>query len=131
MKVRNPEKTCQYVLQCDRELKKEEQTVFHYRPADLDAQYEMLDNNLVMEKRTDGTQVTKMSFDKSKEASVLLKCIVQIDNLKDQDGETLLWTKGNTEANKSVLSAIPGEFRLELLQIIRTGNELEAEEVKN
>jgi hypothetical protein len=131
MIVRNPSKVCKYVLKADRGLPKEEQTVFLYVPADLDAQYDLLDNNLVMEKKPDGTQVTKMSFDKSKEAPVLLKCITQIDNLKDQDGELLVWSATNEEENKKVLSTIPGECRLELLQVVRTGNELEDDEVKN
>lgn len=131
MIVRNPDKTVQYVLKCDRGLEKKDQTVFHYVPADLESQYDLLDNNLVMEKKADGTQVTKMSFDKTKEVPVLLKCITQIDNLKDEDGTVLVWKKDNDADNKKVLSVIQGEYRLELLQVIRTGNELEDDEVKN
>lgn len=131
MIVRNPEKVCTYVLKCDRDLPADQQTVFRYVPADLDAQYDMLDNNLVMEKKTDGTQVTRMTFDKTKESGVLLKCITQIDNLKDQDGDLLVWAAGKDADNKKVLASIPGELRQELLAIMRSGNELEDEEVKN
>lgn len=130
MKVRNPNKICQYILKCDRELPKEEQTIFHYRPAGLEDQYSTLGDAVTIERDAEGGIRQTMSMNKEGEINLLLNCITQIDNLKDEEDTLLVWG-ANKDKNKEILSVIGGEFRVELTEIIRTGVELTDVESKN
>jgi hypothetical protein len=134
--VRNPDKEYSYVLACDRELSKEEQTVFYYKPAGLEAQYNALDSNLILEKVKGGETIAKMNINKEGEVDLLLTCITKIDNLKDEGGNVLDWNKGNDASDsakyrKKILSVLRGEWRAELAEVIRTGSGLDEEDLKN
>lgn len=131
MKVRNPNKIRTYVLQCDRGLNENEQTIFHYTPASLEAQYNSLDDSISLTKDENGKTVTNVKLNKGKEISLLLNCIVKIDRLFDEDNQPLVWKTVDAEHNKKILAVIPGECRIELAEVIRTGQELRVDDIKN
>lgn len=119
-----------YILICDRELPEQEQTAFYYKLPTLDEQYASMGNEMEYIRSADGEVRTMMKVDKSGEIATLLSCITRIEGLNDEGGSEVTWPT-DPAGRKKVLSQLEGAHRAELAEVIRTGESLTENDVKN
>ena len=118
-----------HVLSCDKSLPVAEQTVFYYRLPSLEQQYDVI-NDMEYEQSESGKLKAKITLNKKGEVETLISCITRIDNLKDEDGKGVNWP-GDEPGRRKVLATLAGEWRVELINVIRGGGNLSEEEAKN
>lgn len=136
MAVAITRKPKEYILESDRELPKEAQTVFHLRPLSYAERCDLQDNlfgteiqRLGPKNESEGTTNVKAG---TNEKLLLLYGISKIENLKDGGGELLVYNGTSKKNDKlTVLSMLEQDWCSELAKEIRSISGLSKEEAKN
>ncbi len=118
-----------HVLNCDKSLPVEDQTIFYYRLPTLEQQYDTI-NEMEYEQNDAGKLKAKITLNKKGEMETLVNCITRIKNLKDEVGAVVEWPADEAD-RKKVLAQLAGEWRVELVNAIRGGGNLSEEDAKN
>ncbi len=120
-----------YVLKKEGNLPKAEQTAWWYGVADLETQYASLE---VIEFEGDPNQAENLRTiyrpDRRAEAEIIRNCLVRVENLKDEEGQSLEWPKDRQKQDE-FLAVLPPAWRSELAAAFRSASRLSEDEVKN
>lgn len=120
-----------YVLKEEHDKPEAEQTVWWYKLADLDDQQASVD---IIEFEGDPndkeTLRTIYKPNIKAQARILLNCLTRVENLKNDDGESVEWPKAN-QYQKQFLASLPPAWRAELAGVFRQASTVSEDEAKN
>lgn len=92
-----------YVLEEDRELPQDRQTVFVYAlPTRGDEQH-------ILPSISRDMGISLQQID-----DLLLACLLAVENLADDDGQQLVWEQGKNKANSALIDALWPKQRIEV-----------------
>ena len=129
----------QYILKCDLELAKEEQTIFHIRPLKFKERAEIQDALLETEiqalgpKTKDANRLSRQRIMLGKQMELtLMSGLESIENLKDPDGQVIDYNKKKPMNLKlAVLDLLKVEWCQEITQEILNMSGMAGDEEKN
>ena len=120
------------------EKKKEaEQTIWYYKLPTLDAQFEeteeiVFQGDLTNEKSKDVTTKFKPANEVKKQAKIIKACLTRVENLQNDDEQSVEWPKDNRTGNRDdFIAGLPPTWRAELARVFRNAATISEEEVKN
>lgn len=126
-----------YVLNEEKDLPAEEQTVFHIRPMKMKERAQVQDGSLVTEiewagPKNQGGKGVMRHLTGTQQRLALDLCLEKIENLKDSDGTIIIYNKEIRYAEREkVLDRIPPEWTKEVADRILILSGLTKEEEKN
>jgi len=130
-KVRIFGKEYSYVLKEERGLPKEEQTIWWYKLPDLETQCLIAE---AIEFEGDPGQAEGMRTvfrpDRRAEAEVIRRCLVRVENLRDESGRAVEWPKEKAAQDEFLAVLLPA-WRAELAAAFRAAGRLTEDEAKN
>jgi len=134
-----PDEEYRYILECDRDLPPEKQTVFILRPLSY-SEYTQIEDNVIesvsevrrgyRQKKNDEFKMRILSG--SQEKRILCSGIKRIENFKDKNGNEIIWDFHAKDNEKmKILSMLRPANRRELANAITEASYLDEDEQGN
>ncbi len=113
-----------YVLEDERRLPRDKQTVWWYRIADLETQLAL---NEVLEFEGDLNDNSNLKTlyrpDRRGEAELIKNCLIRVENLHNEDGHAIEWPQDG-QRQDDFLAVLPPVWRSELASAFRCGEDV-------
>jgi len=132
----SPNAEYRYILECDRNLPAEEQTVFILRPLTY-AEYTQIEDNVIEStsevrrgyRKKGGDEFKMKILSGSQEKRILCSGIKRIENFKDENGNEIEWDFHWKDSDKmKVLSMLKPVYRRELANVITEASYLDEDD---